>query len=311
MNAETLNRIDPIVGTFLTELEKGRHYSPHTVAAYRRDLLNFCAHLGDVAGVALATTNSHQVRSFAARLHASGKSAKTVQRALSSVRGLFEFMREQHLLSTNPAVGIRAPKAQRRLPKTLDADRAAALFTDVAATPIEKRDRAMIELLYGSGLRLSELVSADVADADLETGIIRVLGKGRKVREVPLGRLCIEALQAYLQTRAELRPEEPLFTARGKRISPRSVQSRLKKLSQLAFGSAELHPHMLRHSFASHLLESSGDLRAIQEMLGHSDIATTQIYTHLDFQHLAKVYDAAHPRAHQDSEAQQESDEEG
>ncbi len=300
-------QLDPIAEAFLEELEKGRRYSPHSVAGYRRDLRAFCAFLQASDAAAIASVDNHRVRSFAARLHSSGKSPKTIQRALSSVRGLFEFMREQKLIQTNPAVGIRAPKAGRRLPKTLDADRAAALFTDVAQSPIEKRDRAIIELLYGSGLRLAELVNANVGDADLDSGLIRVLGKGRKVREVPMGRQSVVALRAYLHGRPDLSAQAPLFTARNARISPRTVQSRLKKLSKQVFGSAELHPHMLRHSFASHLLESSGDLRAIQEMLGHSDIATTQIYTHLDFQHLAKVYDAAHPRAHSQVDAQANS----
>ena len=303
MDSATPFPLDPIAVAFLEELEKERRYSPHTVAGYRRDLQAFCAYLHSTDAGALAKVDNHRVRSFAARLHASGKAPKTIQRALSSIRGLFEFMREQALVPSNPAIGIRAPKAGRRLPKTLDADRASALFTDAARSPIEKRDRAIIELLYGSGLRLAELVNANVGDADLDSRMIRVLGKGRKVREVPLGRQCVAALRAYLQGRADLSTQAPLFTARNGRISPRTVQSRLKKLSKQVYGSAELHPHMLRHSFASHLLESSGDLRAIQELLGHSDIATTQIYTHLDFQHLAKVYDAAHPRAHSRADA--------
>ncbi|MFK7916385.1 MAG: tyrosine recombinase XerC [Pseudomonadales bacterium] len=291
---------DPLVIAFLNELRQIRNYSPNTISAYQRDLAQFDRLRG---ATPLTKVDSHLVRRFAAQLHASGKAPKTVARALSSVRTLFEYLREQRLLSTNPAVGVRAPKSERKLPKTLDADRASMLFEESVSSALELRDRAMVELLYGSGLRLSELVSANIGDADLKAASIRVTGKGRKVRDVPLGRQCVQALERYLGGRTNRATTAPLFTARGRRISQRSVQSRLKKLSQTALGTSELHPHMLRHSFASHVLESSGDLRAIQEMLGHSDIATTQIYTHLDFQHLAKVYDEAHPRAHGNADA--------
>lgn len=304
--ASATAELDPLINAFLDELRQVRNYSPHTVSAYRRDLLQFDQHRG---AVTLTKVDSHLVRSFAARLHASGKAPKTIARALSSVRTLFESLREQRLITTNPAVGVRAPKSERKLPKTLDADRSAVLFEASTSSALELRDRAIVELLYGSGLRLSELVAADIGDADLRAGSIRVTGKGRKVRDVPLGRQCIVALQAYLHSRTDTQTDAPLFAARGRRISARTVQSRLKKLSQQALGTDELHPHMLRHSFASHLLESSGDLRAIQEMLGHADIATTQIYTHLDFQHLAKVYDEAHPRAHSATDDQKSAPE--
>ena len=286
---------DPLITAFLDELRAIRNYSPNTISGYQRDLAQFDVLRGEVP---LAKVDSHLVRSFVAKLHASGKAPKTIARALSSVRTLFEYLREQRLLKTNPAVGVRAPKSRRKLPKTLDADRASMLFADTVTSELELRDRAMLELLYGSGLRLSELVAANVGDADLQGASIRVTGKGRKVRDVPLGRACVLAIERYLNSRENTDVDDALFTARGRRISQRSVQSRLKKVSQTALGTDELHPHMLRHSFASHVLESSGDLRAVQEMLGHSDIATTQIYTHLDFQHLAKVYDEAHPRAH-------------
>ena len=201
-------------------------------------------------------------------------------------------------VTANPAALTRAPRTPDKLPNVLDTDRASQLFRGKAETALEKRDQAIAELLYGSGLRLSELVGVDLADLDLEQGVIRVVGKGNKTRQLPLGSHCRRALSAWLLVRPCAASETAIFTSRnGTRLSPRTVQSRLKKLGISQLGSDELHPHMLRHSFASHLLESSSDLRAVQELLGHGDIATTQIYTHLDFQHLAKVYDAAHPRA--------------
>lgn len=283
------------VDRYLEHLAVERQSSPHTLAAYRRDLLRF---LGDVGDVPANAVRSHHVRAFAGRLHGEGLSPRSIARHLSSVRGLFAFLVRRRALGANPALGVRAPKAQRRLPGALDADQAAALFETEPASDLGKRDRAMLELLYGSGLRLAELVAADVRDLDLGAGFVTVTGKGRKTRIVPLGKPAIAAIQAWLATRLRLDPKAPLFTGRGEaRISPRSVQLRVKKLAQQAAANDGVHPHMLRHSFASHLLESSGDLRAVQELLGHANIGTTQIYTHLDFQHLAKVYDRAHPRA--------------
>jgi integrase/recombinase XerC len=184
------------------------------------------------------------------------------------------------------------------LPTLLDTDQTAQLLNFTPTEQLGRRDIAMLELFYGSGLRLAELVALNVRDLDLDDGFVRVTGKGRKVRQVPLGSFCIRALRDYLRQRPTATPTTPVFTARGAaRISRRTVQQRLKLLSQRQLGNNALHPHMLRHSFASHLLESSGDLRAVQELLGHADISTTQVYTHLDFQHLAKVYDASHPRA--------------
>ena len=288
------------VDRHLEHLAVERQSSPHTLAAYRRDLLRF---LGDVGDVPANAVRSHHVRAFAGRLHGEGLSPRSIARHLSSVRGLFAFLVRRRALGANPALGVRAPKAQRRLPGALDADQAAALFETEPASDLGKRDRAMLELLYGSGLRLAELVAADVRDLDLAGGFVTVTGKGRKTRIVPLGKPAIAAIQAWLATRPQLDPKAPLFTGRGAaRISPRSVQLRVKKLAQLAAANDGVHPHMLRHSFASHLLESSGDLRAVQELLGHANIGTTQIYTHLDFQHLAKVYDRAHPRAARSAE---------
>ena len=297
------------VDRFLDHLRHERRYSPHTVAAYQRDLTHFESTTGHLADRA----DGAAVRRYAAKLHASGRSPRTIARRLSSLRALFRFLQRDNPNLTNPVAGVSAPKARRPLPKNLDVDRAARLFPPPAdggtEDPRTLRDIAMLELLYGSGLRLAELVSANVADLDLDAGSIRVTGKGGKERVLPLGKACAAALRRYLQQRPSLDDSAPLFTGRGaRRISPRTVQARIKRWGNGRLGSNELHPHMLRHSFASHLLESSGDLRAVQELLGHADIATTQIYTHLDFQHLAKVYDSSHPRANRkpaNSEADQ------
>jgi len=280
--------------SFLDHLRFEKQYSPHTLSAYRRDIARFL----EKTGVPLADVKSHHVNAFIASLHSSGLSPRTIQRALSSVRSFFNYLEANGCVAANPAVANKAPKGRSRLPQTLDTDQAAKLFAFTANTPIQKRDRAITELFYGSGLRLAELVGINIADLDLAAGFVTVVGKGRKTRQVPLGRHCIEAIRSWLACRNLPDRTAPLFTGRPeKRISPRTVQLRIKELARRQLGSSQLHPHMLRHSFASHLLESSSDLRAVQELLGHADIATTQIYTHLDFQHLAKVYDSAHPRA--------------
>ena len=290
------------VAHYLHYLQVERRASPHTIAAYRRDLAGFLAEAGDLAASAV---RSHHVRAFASRLHGNGLSPRSVARHLSAVRGFFAHLVKRRGLAGNPALGVRAPKAQRRLPGALDADQAAALFTEEANTDLAKRDRAMLELLYGSGLRLAELVAVDLRDLDLAGGFVTVTGKGQKTRIVPLGKPAVAAIRNWLATRTGLDAAAPLFTGRGeRRLSARSVQLRVKKLAQEAAANDGVHPHMLRHSFASHLLESSGDLRAVQELLGHANIGTTQIYTHLDFQHLAKVYDRAHPRAGRQAKAE-------
>ena len=294
------NPLREAAARFVEHLRVEKQASPHTVAAYARDLERFAAETGDVS---LTDIQGHHVRAFAGRMHAQGLAPRSIARQLSSVRGLFVFLVRRGELGANPASGVRAPKGRQRLPKTLDTDQAAQLFTAPAAdggaaSERDLRDRAMVELLYGSGLRLAELVAVDVRDLDLRSGFVTVVGKGDKTRIVPVGRAAQEALRAYLETRPTVRGEDPLFIGRaGRRISARNVQLRLKRLAAIASGNDGVHPHMLRHSFASHLLESSGDLRAVQELLGHANLSTTQIYTHLDYQHLAKVYDAAHPRA--------------
>ena len=290
-----MNTLDDDVGRFLEHLRVERRSPQNTTAAYTRDLNRFVAESGALRS---AEVSAHDVRAFAARLHGGGLSPRSIARHLSSVRGLFAFLVGRREVNANPAIGIRAPKQRHRLPKTLDVDQASRLFTAAADTPIEMRDQAIAELLYSSGLRLSELVAINLRDLDLANGFVTVTGKGGKTRIVPVGRAARNAIGAWLGTRPNATADAPLFTGRpGKRLSPRSVQLRLKRLALATSGSDALHPHMLRHSFASHLLESSGDLRAVQELLGHANISTTQIYTHLDFQHLAKVYDAAHPRA--------------
>ncbi len=315
--------MDAEVGRFLDYLKFEKQYSPNTLSAYRRDI-EACAAAVDAPW---GQVRPQQLANYLAQRHAQGLSPRSLQRLLSSLRSFFRYLEKQGVVQGNPAAAAKAPRRKNRLPATLDADLCAQLLNFQPKNALEKRDLAMMELFYGSGLRLSELVQANVGDVQLADGLARVTGKGNKTRIVPLGRRSIATLRAYLQTRAAPREErgedapapgrhphlrtravapgeEPLFLSRdGRRISRRSVQQRLKRLSRMRLGSDLLHPHMLRHSFASHLLESSGDLRAIQELLGHADIATTQIYTHLDFQHLAKVYDAAHPRAERQPDA--------
>ena len=218
------------------------------------------------------------------------------------MRALYRFHSERNPSIGNPALGIQAPKQRRNLPKTLDADSVNHLFQWRPETTLDFRDLAIAELLYSSGLRLSELVSANINDVDFNERIMTVTGKGRKTRTLPVGAPALKAIKHWLSLRPlgneEVQHTSPLFVStRGQRISPRSVQLRLQRMARFSALPGKLHPHMLRHSFASHMLESSGDLRAVQELLGHADISTTQIYTHLDFQHLSKVYDAAHPRA--------------
>ncbi len=307
MTAQAEHPLDASITAFLDHLTFEKDYSPNTLKAYRRDLTRF----RDLTDQTPERVSRHHINAFVARLHSEGLAPRSIQRSLSSVRSFFNFLEARRETRKNPAAGARAPKDKNKLPHTLDADQAARLFEFDAVTPRQKRDKAMLELFYGSGLRLSELVGVNRADLDLETGFVTVLGKGRKTRQVPLGRYSIAAIESWLavypgagETSASEPGAVPLFTGRGRRrISPRTVQARLKQLAAAQLGSTDLHPHMLRHSFASHLLESSGDLRAVQELLGHSDLGTTQIYTHLDFQHLAKVYDAAHPRAESRSDS--------
>jgi integrase/recombinase XerC len=285
---------------FLDHLTLERRYSAHTVSAYRRDLsclAVFCDREGIAAWSELKV---HHLRRFAAASHGSGLDARTVQRRLSGVRSFLKYLIREGELVSNPAVGVSAPRAARRLPATLDVDQMASLLEIRGDDALTARDRAMLELLYSSGLRLGELVGLDLGDVDLRDGMVRVTGKGRKTRLVPVGRAARKAVAEWLRWRvASARPgETALFTGvRGARISPRTVQSRVTHWARRSGLGQKVYPHLFRHSFATHVLESSGDLRAVQEMLGHANISTTQIYTHLDFQHLARTYDQAHPRA--------------
>ncbi len=288
-----------LVTAYLDHLTVERRLSAATRAAYGGGLAEL---LAAVPGVELPAIESHHVRRAVAKLRARGLSGRTIARLLSSWRGFFRWLARVRGLAANPCAGLRAPKGPKALPKALAPDEAQALLDRAAQGPLAARDRAMFELCYSSGLRLAELVGLDVGDAPgvLRDGEVTVTGKGRKTRTVPVGAKARAALGAWLATRAQVaRTEEPaLFVgARGERVNPAVVRHRLGTWALRAGLGRRVHPHMLRHSFASHVLQSSGDLRAVQEMLGHASIATTQVYTHLDFQHLAKVYDAAHPRA--------------
>ena len=282
---------------YLSSLRTGRRLAPNTLSAYARDgrLL-----IGLAGERALDELDSHDIRRFVAQLHSKGQSPRSLARILSSWRGLFAWLQRGREVASNPCTGVRPPKAARRLPEVLSPDEAVRLVSVEDASDLGLRDRALFELAYSCGLRVSELTGLDLDAIDAATGEVRVTGKGSKTRIVPVGTHALAAIEAWLPMRAALaRPgEKSLFVGRaGHRLAPREVQRRIKRWAAAAGLDVDVHPHMLRHSFASHVLQSSGDLRAVQEMLGHASIASTQVYTHLDFQHLAKVYDAAHPRA--------------
>lgn len=288
------------VERFLAELAHQRGLSPHTLAAYRRDLTMLAA---GSEGRALETLQSHDLKRQAMRLHGRGLSPRSVARTLSAWRAFYRWLARRGAIAADPCAGLKAPKRPRALPKALRPEQMDALLDHAADDDVLScRDRAMFELFYSSGLRLAELVSLDVsASLDLTAGEVTVTGKRGKTRTVPVGSQAIAALKDWLDRRPQVAAsDEPaLFVSRrGRRLTPRAVELRLAHWARRSGLGQHVHPHMLRHSFASHVLQSSGDLRAVQEMLGHASIATTQIYTHLDFQHLAKIYDAAHPRAH-------------
>jgi len=282
------------VEQYLRYLTVVRNCSGHTLSAYKREIFRFA----DFLQKPLAQGTPQDVTAFISKLRHKDLSSKSIQRNLSAIRSFYSYLLDQEIITTNPATIARSPKVKRRLPKILDTDQAARLLDFQPQNAKEKRDKAIIELLYGSGLRLMEVIGLSIKDLDLAAGFVTVLGKGNKVRQVPLGRLCIKALDEWLTEHPSIATDAPLFPSKnGQPISPRTIQKRLKDIAVIQLGDNSLHPHMLRHSYATHMLESSGDLRGIQELLGHNDISTTQIYTHLDFQHLANVYDKAHPRA--------------
>ena len=289
-----------LIDAFLSHLAYELRLADHTLTNYRRDLERLNVWLTDTGATAIDQLDAQTVRQYVAWRHRNGASGKTLQRELSSLRSLYRWLLREERAKMNPAVGVRAPKTARKLPSTLDADQLCSLLDHADDDLLTIRDTAMIELFYSSGLRLAELVAVNLGEIDMAEGELSVVGKGSKTRRVPVGAKAREAVQHWLRERATLaNADEPaLFvSSRGNRIHRRTVQVRLEHWAQQQGAARGIHPHLLRHSFATHLLESSGDLRAVQELLGHADIGTTQIYTHLDFQHLAQVYDQAHPRA--------------
>ena len=286
--------------SFYQYLKSEKRYSPHTIKNYQRDLNHFRDFCETHDIEHWARVDSHLMRAYVAARHRNGLGGRSLQRELSAIRSFFNFLRREAVVKTNPVRGVSAPKTARKLPTPLDVDEMAQLLSVERDTPLSIRDWAMMELMYSAGLRLAELVSLNIDSIDLTDNSVPVVGKGSKTRIVPVGRFAKESLTQWLKVRTDLanRGEMALFiSSRGTRISVRAVQQRMKQWGIAQGIDSPVHPHRLRHSFASHLLESSGDLRAVQELLGHADISTTQIYTHIDFQHLAKVYDAAHPRA--------------
>ena len=286
------------VASFIDYLKVVKNFSEHTTKNYKRDLDKFIRFLSDNS-TSLEKCDEQDIRLFVNRERRKGLSPRSIQRVLSSCRSFFNYLVEHKGFEKNHAQNISSPKSSKSLPKALDADLIQKLLNFKPKTELETRDKAIAELFYSSGLRLSELQGIDMGDISIKERTCRVVGKGNKTRDLPIGRQAIKSLRDWILIREKYSNENDLaifINKQGKRLSNRSIQARLKKLSTER-GLPAVHPHMLRHSFASHILESSGDLRAVQEMLGHADIGTTEIYTKLDFQHLSKVYDKAHPRA--------------
>ena len=301
---------------YLGSLARERRLSPHTTSAYRADLSSLADWLSERQVARWADVDSQHVRQYAAESHRAGLAARSIQRRLSAIRGFYGYLAREGGEAGNPAADIRAPKGPKRLPKTLDVDQMSRLLQTpppraprrpVRGKPgrnddpaLDLRDHAALELLYSSGLRLAELIGLDLVDVDIRDRTARVLGKGGKTRIVPVGGAALRAIEAWLVARGSLAEdgEQALFIGRnGRRLGARALQLRVAAWARRQGIGVHVHPHLFRHSFASHLLESSGDLRGVQELLGHANISTTQVYTHLDFQHLARTYDASHPRA--------------
>ncbi|TSA49016.1 MAG: tyrosine recombinase XerC [Nitrosomonadales bacterium] len=286
-----------LLAAYIAHLTHERGLSPLTCENYARDIRRLLELAGDTA---LQDIQPPHIRRFVAALHGKGLSGKSLARMLSAWRGFYHYLTRRQNFPANPCIGMRAPKSAKALPQALSPEQAGRLLEICDDSPLALRDKAIFELFYSSGLRLAELVGLDVDGLDLADGTVTVTGKGSKTRIVPVGSHAATALRTWLAQRALMARagEHALFVnQRGTRLTPRAVQYRIKSWAIKQGISSDVHPHVLRHSFASHVLQSSGDLRAVQEMLGHANISTTQIYTHLDFQHLAKVYDAAHPRA--------------
>ena len=296
MDAAELDWIERYLG----HLKSERRLSAHTGDSYARDLTALAAYCERKEISGWRNIDSQHIRVFAAEEHRGGLAPRSIQRRLSAVRGFFAYLIRERQLTANPASEIHAPKAPKRLPKTLDADQMARLLDFRGSGTLDARDRSIMELLYSSGLRLAELAALDLVDLDLNDQTVRVTGKGNKTRIVPVGRYAITALRAWLGERGRIAAvdSQALFVgAGGRRLGGRAIQLRIDHWARRQGLGVKVHPHLFRHSFATHLLESSGNLRGVQELLGHADIATTQIYTHLDFQHLARIYDRTHPRA--------------
>ncbi|MDO6525997.1 tyrosine recombinase XerC [Motilimonas sp. 1_MG-2023] len=292
---------------FLQHLKSERQLSPHTLQNYQQHLVQFMALLAERNVTSWRQVDAQMVRLLIAKLHKKGISSASIATKLSALRSFYEFALRQDWLLINPCKGISPPKQGRPLPKNLDVDDMLRLLDLDTNDPLVIRDKAIMELMYSSGLRLSELVNLDLTSIKLDERQVRVIGKGNKERILPVGRQAIDSIRAWLMVRSEyaLSDEPALFLSKRKqRISVRSVQARMEQWGLKQSLNSHVHPHKLRHSFATHMLESSGDLRAVQELLGHANIATTQVYTHLDFQHLAKVYDNAHPRSKRNKESE-------
>jgi integrase/recombinase XerC len=284
---------------FIDHLHRERRLSPHTRSNYRRDLDALVAFCDKYDIPDWRSLLPYQMQQFASASHRKGLAPRSIARRLSAARSFFDYLIREGELCANPGADVRAPRRKRSLPGTVDVDRMAALLTLPGDEPLTRRDGAMMELFYSCGLRLAELVGLDLGDVDHDDRTVRVLGKGAKTRILPVGRMALAALERWLAVRGAMAGDTAaLFVStRGRRISPRSVQARIKYWAKRQGIDINMYPHLFRHSFATHMLESSSDLRGVQEMLGHADISTTQIYTHLDFQHLAATYDKTHPRA--------------
>ncbi len=290
----------PDLKRYLAHLKNERRLSPRTLDAYRRDSADLVAWLAARDIGAWGEVGEDHIRQWVANAHRRGLSGRSLARRLAAVRGLCAYLVREGRIQYNPAADVRAPRTGSRLPATMDADTVGRLLSVDGDDPLSRRDRAMLELFYSSGLRLAELAELTLGDLDLDEGLVTVTGKGARTRVVPVGRMARAALRNWLEARRDMAGsgEECVFVGRrGTALTPRAIQLRVRHWARQQGLGRNVHPHMLRHSFASHLLESSGNLRAIQELLGHSSLSTTQIYTHLDFQHLSEVYDRAHPRA--------------
>lgn len=294
-------KLDSTLEDFIGFLQREKRYSPHTLTGYRRDLRNLQDWLQQQKIAQWNDVTHKQIRRFIAQRHALGIQGRSLQRQLSAIRAFYRYRQRTGKATTNPAEDIPTPKQAQRLPKSLDNESLERLLNIPGDEPLTLRDRAIMELLYSSGLRLAEIAALNLADLDLQSGLVDIKkGKGSKQRLVPVGTKAKEAIQAWLKARVLLLKQEEsavFISQRGSRLSHRAIQQRLTHWAKKQGLDQHVYPHRLRHAFASHLLESSGDIRAVQELLGHANISTTQVYTHLDFQHLAEVYDQAHPRA--------------